>query len=384
MKRNPGPGGIAPSTVIKVIREGKAVKISAGDLQADEFVWPGFGRNSWHVESVEMVRSSVPGWKLVYEGGIELECANGTVLAGFAGPTLPSDPNSGAALAFIRHPVNTREARRRFRIKLLNCAKETSPALNRLFGSRKRFGTRELRKEKVFYFYEQAAAFLAACRNADPAVRAFSAVDVASVVSIVRADRYKDWQIAGQRAERDLIFPLFHLDEDSPLPAGGAVLDEDLFWRGEWQPIVSCTRLHKPSEWVVPVFAERDGRAWRDGREHEDEPRSENPLIIAAGQVPVFMSDPFVNQRVYDATQDSGRKRAFVRVKPQPPELYDFDDVARRVPADSSQPVTESAAAEQLWALFARMAGSGVDANAILERLKKRYRKEVWQAGEEK
>ncbi len=376
MKTKPGAGGIAPSTILKVSRDGQWIKISASDLKADDFVLPGFGRNSWQVEAVEIIRSSVPGWRLVLQDGIELACANGTVLAGFAGPDLPSDPTSRASLAFIRHPVNTREARRRFRVRLLNSAKNESPAIRRLFGSQARYGTRVPRNEKVFYYYEQAAAFLGACKQADSALRAFSAVDVTSIARIERPDRYGDRQIAGKRSERDLLFPLFHLDEDSPPPVGVAVLD-DFHWRGEWRPVKSCTRLDKPSEWVVPVFAERDGRAWRDGEEEDGAARSSNPLIVAAGQVPVFMADPFVNQRVYEMTVGL-RKQSFVRVKKEPPKLYHLDDVAENVPPDSSSPVTEAVAADELWALFARMAGSGVTASATLERLQRRYRDEVW------
>lgn len=178
MKTKPGPGGIAPSTLIQICRDHKWMMVSASDLQANDFVSSGFGGVGWRVEAVEIIRSSIRGWKLVLRDGIELVCADGTVLAGFAGPVLPSDPGAIPALAFIRHPVNTREARRRFSVRLIDGEKHGSPAIRRLFGTRLRYGSREQRREKVFYFYQQAASFLATCKNAEPAMRIFSAVDV--------------------------------------------------------------------------------------------------------------------------------------------------------------------------------------------------------------
>ncbi|MEO7701741.1 MAG: hypothetical protein ABIZ04_21150 [Opitutus sp.] len=245
-------------------------------------------------------------------------------------------------------------------------------SLRRLFGSRKMYGERKEKTEKLFYYYEDACRFLAACRAEDADIPIFSAVELDTWFSGMM-EPWGNLRLAGERgASGRVIFPLFRLDDVAPIPVALAIRDP----RHIWIPIETCERLpvDPKRQWVVPVFS---GQAWTEGK--RDEERSYNPLIIcAAGGIPVYQPDQFVSPAAYQDTLARSDDPAIVPVVKSAPTFHSLDRIAECVPVAVDGDMDEGAAADAIWKLFGRMRRANITPERILDRLSQRYLNEVY------
>lgn len=367
----PWASGMHPESRVRVSRNHRWIDILAKDLQADDYLQAGVDGTGWHLKAVTQVKTADAGWQLELESGESFRCADGSILAGIAGPHLPSDKGASPAVLFIRHRLHMTRARRRFLVSLLN-RDAAPPALASIFA--KPALSRSDSDSKVYYTFEEAARFLERCAKVAPAVPRFSGVQI-------HLWNVGDYVLAGaDRTMSTIAVPLFRLQEDLRLPPPTAlVVHTSDGYGSKLVRVLSCRRVRskRPASWIVPVFSAASAFDWADGARASE--RSINGLSYRSSGVALFLPDPSINSAIYASTASRGADDPTWLHKSSLPKthyaLVDF--ITACAGRKRSVPIDPSAAAESLYAVLSEFGATTDQAEAIRDALNRRLSAEL-------